>query len=52
MTAREDMTLDRLRRPVRRGGAKLEQRVRKLDLPAAAPGVAARVAYLALRPWW
>jgi hypothetical protein len=33
MTEREDMTLDRLRRTIRRGGAKLEQRVRKRDLP-------------------
>jgi hypothetical protein len=33
MTTREDMTLDRLRRTIRRGGAKLEQCVRKRDLP-------------------
>ncbi len=33
MTAPEDMTLDRLRRTVRRGGAKLAQRMRKRDLP-------------------
>jgi hypothetical protein len=39
MTTREDMTLDRLRRTMRRGGAKLEQCVRKRDLPRCAAPV-------------
>jgi hypothetical protein len=33
MTERENMMLDRLRRTIRRGEAKLEQRMRKRDLP-------------------